>query len=74
MKTLPYYFLGIAVLQGLVGMGLGVFMGISGDFTLARFFMHPSTFFWCPLKMFHCVGDVAFRPVNTGIGKSLIQQ
>ena len=35
MKTLPYYFLGIAVLQGLVGMGLGVFMGISGDFTPA---------------------------------------
>jgi hypothetical protein len=40
MKPLPYFFLSVAVLQALVGIGLGVFMGISGDFTLAPAHAH----------------------------------
>ena len=69
MKTLPYYFLGIAVLQGLVGMGLGVFMGISGDFTLAPAHAHNNLLGWVGMAIFGLyyvlVPEVAARRIAT---------
>ena len=40
MKNIPYYFISIAVVQALIGMGLGIYMGISQDFTLAPVHAH----------------------------------
>lgn len=52
MKVLPYYFLSLAVLQALVGMGLGVFMGISGDYTLAPAHAHNNLLGWVGMAIF----------------------
>ena len=40
MKSLPYWFLGLATLFGLAGMIWGIAMGISEDFTLAPAHAH----------------------------------
>ncbi len=52
MKHLPYYFLSIAVLQALVGMGLGIVMGISGDYTLAPAHAHNNLLGWVSMAIF----------------------
>ncbi len=52
MKNLPYYFLSVAVLQALVGMALGIFMGISGDFTLAPAHAHNNLLGWVSMAIF----------------------
>ncbi len=52
MKQLPYYFLSVAVLQALVGMGLGIFMGISGDYTLAPAHAHNNLLGWVSMAIF----------------------
>ena len=52
MKHLPYYFLSVAVLQALVGMGLGIFMGISGDYTLAPAHAHNNLLGWVSMAIF----------------------
>ena len=52
MRNLSYYFLSVAVLQALVGMGLGVFMGISGDSTLAPAHAHNNLLGWVGMAIF----------------------
>ncbi len=52
MKNLAYYCLGVAVTQALVGMGLGVFMGITGDFTLAPAHAHNNLLGWVGMAIF----------------------
>ena len=52
MKHLPHYFLSVAVLQALVGMGLGIFMGISGDYTLAPAHAHNNLLGWVSMAIF----------------------
>jgi len=52
MKTLSYWFLSVAVLQGLVGMGVGIFMGISGDFTLVPAHAHNNLLGWVSMAIF----------------------
>jgi cbb3-type cytochrome oxidase subunit 1 len=52
MKDAPYYFLSVAVVQALVGMGLGVFMGMSGDFTLAPAHAHNNLLGWVGMAIF----------------------
>jgi len=52
MRNLPYYFIGVAVLQALVGMGLGIYMGISQDFTLAPAHAHNNLLGWVGMAIF----------------------
>jgi hypothetical protein len=69
MKPLPYFFLSVAVLQALVGMGLGVFMGISGDFTLAPAHAHNNLLGWVGMAIFGLyyalLPEVGMRPLAT---------
>jgi len=51
MKHLPYYFLTVAVLQALVGMGFGIFMGITGDYTLAPAHAHNNLLGWVSMAI-----------------------
>jgi hypothetical protein len=52
MKHLPYYFLSVAVLQVLVGMGIGIAMAISQDFTLAPAHAHNNLLGWVSMAIF----------------------
>ena len=52
MKHLPYYFLSVSVLQALIGMGLGIYMGIGGDFTLAPAHAHNNLLGWVSMAIF----------------------
>ena len=52
MKNLPYWFLSVAVLQALVGMGVGIVMGISGDFTLGPAHAHNNLLGWVSMAIF----------------------
>jgi hypothetical protein len=65
MKNLPYWFLSVAVLQALVGMGVGIFMGITGDYTLAPAHAHNNLLGWVSMAIFGLyyalVPDVAAR-------------
>ena len=65
MKHLPYYFLTAAILQALAGMGLGMFMGISGDHTLAPAHAHNNLLGWVSMAIFGLyyavAGEVAAR-------------
>ena len=65
MKHLPYYFLSVAILQALIGMGLGIFMGITGDYTLAPAHAHNNLLGWVSMAIFGLyyavAGEVAAR-------------
>lgn len=65
MRNLPYWFLSVAVLQALVGMGAGIFMGITGDYTLAPAHAHSNLLGWVSMAIFGLyyvlVPDVAAR-------------
>lgn len=52
MKNLPYYFLSVAVLQGLVGMGLGVYMGITQNESLVSAHAHNNLLGWVSMAIF----------------------
>ena len=69
MKNLPYWFLSVAVLQALVGMGAGIFMGITGDYTLAPAHAHNNLLGWVSMAIFGLyyavVPDVAARRWTT---------
>jgi cbb3-type cytochrome oxidase subunit 1 len=52
MKNLPYWFLSVAVLQALAGMGAGIFMGITGDYTLAPAHAHNNLLGWVSMAIF----------------------
>ena len=52
MRYMPYWFLSVAVLQALVGMGLGIVMGISGDYTLAPAHAHNNLLGWVSMAIF----------------------
>ena len=52
MKHLPYYFLSVAIFQALIGMGLGIFMGITGDYTLAPAHAHNNLLGWVSMAIF----------------------
>jgi hypothetical protein len=52
MKNLPYWFLSVAVLQALAGMGAGIFIGITGDYTLAPAHAHNNLLGWVSMAIF----------------------
>ena len=67
MKNLPYYFLSVAILQALVGMGLGIYMGITGDYTLAPAHAHNNLLGWVSMAIFGLyyaiAGEVAAKRI-----------
>ena len=69
MKNLPYYFLSVAILQALVGMGLGIYMGITGDYTLAPAHAHNNLLGWVSMAIFGLyyaiAGEVAAKRIAT---------
>ncbi len=52
MPTLPHRFLLVAVVAALVGMGAGVAMGISQDFTLAPVHAHLNLLGWVSMSLY----------------------
>lgn len=68
MKHLPHYFLTVAILQALAGMGLGIFMGITGDYTLAPAHAHNNLLGWVSMAIFGLyyavAGEVALRRLS----------
>lgn len=77
MKHLAYYFLSVAVLQALAGMGLGIVMGISGDYTLAPAHAHSNLLGWVSMAIFGLyyavAGEVAAkRPAAVHFGLALV--
>jgi hypothetical protein len=52
MRHLSYYFIGVAAIQALVGMGLGIYMGVGGDFTLAPAHAHNNLLGWVSMAIF----------------------
>jgi hypothetical protein len=69
MKSLAYWFLSVAILQVLVGMGAGIFMGITGDYTLAPAHAHNNLLGWVSMAIFGLyyalVPDVASKRLPT---------
>jgi len=52
MKNLPYYFIGIAALFALAGMGLGIYMGTSNDMVLTPAHAHNNLLGWVSMAIF----------------------
>lgn len=65
MKHLPYYFASVSILQALIGMGLGIFIGITRDYTLAPAHAHNNLLGWVSMAIFGLyyavAGEVASR-------------
>ena len=52
MKSLPYYFIGIATLFALAGMAYGINMAATTDFTLAPAHAHNNLLGWVSMAIF----------------------
>jgi hypothetical protein len=51
-RPLSYFCFCIAALAGLTGMGLGIFMGIAQDFTLAPVHAHVNLLGWVTMSLY----------------------
>lgn len=52
MKALPFWFFGVAVLLAIIGMGVGIYMGISEDHTLAPAHAHNNLVGWVTMALY----------------------
>jgi cbb3-type cytochrome oxidase subunit 1 len=52
MKALPFWFLALAVLFAIIGMGVGIYMGISEDHTLAPAHAHNNLLGWVTMALY----------------------
>jgi hypothetical protein len=52
MKTLPYWFIGLGTLFALAGMGFGIFMSVTQDFTLAPAHAHNNLLGWVTMALY----------------------
>jgi hypothetical protein len=52
MKSLPYYFIGVATLFALAGMAYGINMAVTTDFTLAPAHAHNNLLGWVSMAIF----------------------
>ena len=52
MKTLPYWFIGLGTLFALAGMGFGVYMSATQDFTLAPAHAHNNLLGWVTMALY----------------------
>ena len=52
MKNIDRYFVGTGIVLGLVGMGIGIVMGITQDFTYTPVHTHFNLVGWATLVMF----------------------
>jgi hypothetical protein len=63
MQRIDRYFIGVGIIAALVGMSLGIFMGVTEDFTLAPAHAHINLVGWASLSFF----GLAYR---AGIAKN----
>ena len=52
MKALPFWFFGVAVLLAIIGMGVGIYMGVSEDHTLAPAHAHNNLVGWVTMALY----------------------
>lgn len=52
MKALPFWFFAVAVVLATIGMGVGIYMGISEDHTLAPAHAHNNLVGWVTLAIY----------------------
>ena len=52
MKALPFWFFGVAVILAIIGMGVGIYMGISEDHTLAPAHAHNNLVGWVTMALY----------------------
>jgi cbb3-type cytochrome oxidase subunit 1 len=52
MKSLPFWFVFLSALFGLAGMGLGIYMGISGDHTFTPAHAHNNLLGWVSMAIY----------------------
>lgn len=52
MKALPFWFFAVAVLLAIIGMGVGIYMGISEDHTLAPAHAHNNLIGWVTMALY----------------------
>jgi hypothetical protein len=68
MNAIAKRFVIAAAVSALVGMGLGLTMGVSGNYTLAPVHAHFSLLGWVSLTLFglfyQCVPEAAFGPLS----------
>ena len=65
MKSLPYYYIGVATLFVIVGMCVGIYMGISQDFTFAPAHAHLNLLGWVSMAIY----GLYFRAVPSAINR-----
>jgi hypothetical protein len=63
MKNVDRYFIGVGIVAALAGMVLGIFMGVTRDFTFAPAHAHINLVGWASLGFF----GLAYR---TGVAKN----
>jgi len=52
VKSIPYYFIGVAVIFALIGMGYGMYMAASQDHLLAGAHAHNNLMGWVTMAIF----------------------
>ena len=52
MRSLPFWFIGCAVLFAIAGMALGIYMGISNDHALAPAHAHNNLIGWVTMALY----------------------
>jgi hypothetical protein len=52
MKALPFWFFGVAVILAIIGMGVGIYMGMSEDHTLAPAHAHNNLVGWVTMALY----------------------
>lgn len=52
MKSLPFWFIGFAVLFAIAGMSVGIYMGIADDHTLAPAHAHNNLIGWVTMALY----------------------
>ena len=52
MKALPFWFFAVAVILAIIGMGVGIYMGISEDHALAPAHAHNNLLGWVTMALY----------------------
>ncbi|MCF7699799.1 hypothetical protein [Loktanella sp. M215] len=69
MKTLPFAFFASAVICVTVGMGLGIFMGASGDHSYAETHAHLNLVGWATLALFGIYYELTPQAARTRLAR-----
>lgn len=69
MKSLPFAFFATAVICVISGMGLGIFMGASGDHSYADTHAHLNLVGWATLALFAIYYELTPRAARTQLAR-----